>query len=102
MVSLLLPLTRPKGPARTSHRKPAALAIEWLCDDRGVPHLFMDALDGIGIGVCGDEDDRYVAYLAKPSSGLYAFAASFEINVHQDDIGRILHCLQKGVLSVCR
>ena len=78
-----------------------ALAIEWLCDDRGAGHLFMDAVDRIVVGVCSDEDDGYIAYLAKPSSSLDPFAASFEINIHQDDIGRILHCLQKGVLSVC-
>ena len=33
-----------------------ALAIEWFCDNWGVSHLFVDALDGIGIGVRGDEE----------------------------------------------
>jgi hypothetical protein len=61
----------------------------------------MDALEGIVIGVGGDEYDRYVAYLSKPPGGFYTFATSFEINVHQDDIGLLLHCLQKGILSVC-
>ena len=52
--------------ALVSHRNRIgkALAIEWLCDNWRVWHLFVDALDGIGIGVCGDEDDGYVAYLA--------------------------------------
>jgi hypothetical protein len=61
----------------------------------------MDALDGIRVGVRGDEDDRYVAYLSEPPSRLDPFATSFEINVHQNNIGLILHCLQKGILSVC-
>jgi len=38
----------------------------------------MNALDGIAVGVCSDEDDRYVAYLAKPSGSLDSFAPSFK------------------------
>jgi hypothetical protein len=64
--------------------------------------LLMDALDSAGVSVSGDEDDRCLAYLSKPPSGLDPFAASFEINVHQDNVGLIFHCTQKGFLSVCR
>jgi hypothetical protein len=70
---------------------------------RRARHLLVDAVDGVGVSVSGDEDDnRYVAYLSEPPRGLDPFAASFEIYVRQDNIGRILHCLQKGILSICR
>ena len=61
----------------------------------------MDTLDGIAVGVCSDEDDGYVAHFAKPSGSLDPFAASLQINVHQDDIWQIFHCLQESVLCVC-
>src|SRR6478672_11906719 len=68
-----------------------AIPIHGLCDHWGVRHLLMMRSTVSGVGVCGDENDRYVAYLAEPSSGLDALAASFEINVHQDNIRRVLH-----------
>jgi hypothetical protein len=58
-------------------------------------YLFVDALDGVVVRVSGDEDDRCLAYLAKPPSDLDPFAASSEIDVHQDNIGLIAHC-KKG------
>jgi hypothetical protein len=64
--------------------------------------LLMDALDGGAVSVSGDEDDRCVAYLSKPPSGLDPLAASFKANVHQDNIGLIFHCTQKGILCICR
>ena len=38
-------------------------AVDCLCDHRRARHLFVDALDGIAVGICSDEDDRYIAYL---------------------------------------
>jgi hypothetical protein len=37
--------------------------------------LLMDALDGVAISISGDEDDRCLAYLAKPPSDLDPFEA---------------------------
>jgi hypothetical protein len=51
-------------------------------------------------GIAGDEDDRYLAYLSKPPSNLDTFVAAFETNVHEDDIWHVLHCAQKGLLTV--
>jgi hypothetical protein len=31
-----------------------------------VGHHFVDAFDGVSVGIAGDEDDRYLAYLSKP------------------------------------
>src|SRR6266508_2496787 len=73
------------------------LMQHWSASD-----LLMDALDGVVVTVPGDEDDRHVAYLSKPPSGLNAFAASFETNVHQNNIRLIAHCKQKDFLWVCR
>jgi len=43
--------------------------------------LFVDTFNGVAVDVSGDENDRRVAHPAKPPSDLYAFAASFQINV---------------------
>ena len=89
----------PRGDRRHGVGEP--ITIDQLGQHRRARHLLMDALDGVGVSVPGDEDNRYVAYLSKPPSGLDSFAAPLEINVHQDNIGLILHCLQKGILSIC-
>ena len=52
----------------------------------------MDALDGNAVGKCGDEDDRYVAYRAQPSSSLDPVVRSIEIDVHQNNIGLMARC----------
>ena len=36
-----------------------------------------------------------------PATAFDPFAASFKINVHQDNIGLIAHGLHKGFLSIC-
>src|SRR4029078_9240865 len=46
---------RPLGRPHFRYCASKALAIEWLCDNWRVWHLFVDALDGIGIAVGGDE-----------------------------------------------
>jgi len=79
-----------------------AVMIKLLGQHRCSRYLFVDALDGVVVRVSDDKDDRYVAYLSKPPSGLDPFATSFEIDVHQDNIGLIFHCTQKGLLSICR
>ena len=53
----------------------------------------MNARDGIVVGVCGYEDNGYVAYLAKPPGSFDAFAPSFKIYIHQDNIRLILRRL---------
>ena len=62
----------------------------------------LDTLNSVVIRVSGDEDNRHVAHLSKTPSRLDPFAASFETNVHQDNIGLIFQCTQKGMLCICR
>jgi ATP dependent DNA ligase domain len=73
-----------------------------LREHRRSRYLLVDALDGGAVRASGYEDDRCLEYLAKPPSDLDPFAASFEINVHQDNIGLIAHCEPRGLLSICR
>ena len=65
-------------------------------------HRCVNALDGVAITVSSAKNDRHLAYLSKPLSGLDPFAASFKANVHQDNIGLIFHCTQKDILCICR
>jgi hypothetical protein len=68
---------------------------------RSWDHL-VDARDGVAVSVSGDEDNRHVACLSKSPSGLDPFAVPFEINVHQDNMGSIGHCMHEGFLTICR
>jgi hypothetical protein len=77
-----------------------AVKKDWLMQHGRVGDLLMDALDSVAIGVSGDEDDGYLAYLSKPSSRLDPFATSFETNVHQDDIGWIAHGTRKSISCI--
>ena len=61
-------------------------------EDRCVRHLFVDALDRPAVSVSGDENYRYLAYGTKPSRDLDPFAASFEVDIHQDNIWLVAHC----------
>ena len=63
---------------------------------RCVRHLFVDALDGVAVRVSANKDNRGLAHRMKPSGDLNPFAASFEIDVHQDNIGLIAHCEDEG------
>ena len=64
----------------------------------GAGHLFVDALDGIGIGVCGEKTtgmshtSRSHLAASMPSRPPSRFTSI-------KTIWHILHCLQKGVLS---
>ena len=100
LLRILTCCSLPGCPYRSYYAR-KAFTIQCLCDHRGVWHLFVNTLDGIVVGVCSDEDDRHVAHFAKPSGSFDPFAASLQINVHQDDIWQILHCLQECVLCVC-
>ena len=62
-------------------------------------YLFADARDCVAVRVSGNENYRRLAYLSKPPSNLDAFAASFEIDVHQDDIGLIDRCAGRPELT---
>ena len=89
-----------RGNRRHGARK--AVAIDRFGQHRCSRYRFVDALDGIAVRVPSDEDDRRLPYFAKPPGDLDPFAATFEIDIHQDDIG--LNGLSKpaGLLSVCR
>ncbi len=62
----------------------------------------MDPFHGVSVSICGDEDDRCLAYLPQPPSDFDPFATSLKTNVHQDNIGLIAHCTRPGSLGVCR
>ena len=47
-----------------------AVAINRFEQHASPRNLLMDTLDGVGVSISGDEDDRCLAYLAKPPSGV--------------------------------
>jgi hypothetical protein len=51
----------------------------------------VNALNSIVIIVRGDKDNGRIAYLSKPPRGFYTFAASLEIDIHQNNVGFIAH-----------
>src|SRR5680860_741293 len=86
--------------AHRRHGIGKAVAIDRLGEHWGSRDLLMDALDGIAVSVSGDEDNRRVAYFAKPSSDFDPLAASFERNVHQNDIRLVAHRIRVGLMSI--
>ncbi len=74
------------------HGSGKAAAINRFGEHTSIRDLLMDALDGVGVRISGNENDRGITYTVKPPSDLNPFAASFEINVHQHNIGLIGHC----------
>ena len=67
-----------------------------------IRHLFVDALDGVVVRVSANKDNRGFVHRTKPSADLNPFAAPFEIDVHQDNIGLIAHCEDGGLMSIRR
>jgi hypothetical protein len=51
-----------------------------------------DALKRVAITVTSDEQDRDVAGVMQPLGGLGSFAAFFEIEIHQYEIGLPTRC----------
>ncbi len=64
---------------------------DWLCKHRGIGDLLVDELDGIGVTVSRYKNYRHLANNSKPSSNFDAFAASFETNIDEGNIGLIVH-----------
>ena len=62
----------------------------------------MDALDSVAVSVSSNEDDRYIAFLSKRPSGLDSFAASFEIDVHQNNVGLVGPCKAASLYFIRR
>ena len=78
-----------------------AALIERLGQHRCPRYLFLDTLYGSAIRVTRDENDRSLACLTEPSSDLDPFSASFQIDIHEDNIGLIVHRKHAGLLSIC-
>jgi hypothetical protein len=64
---------------------------DWLCKHGGIGDLLVDELDGIGVTVSRNKNNRHLANHSKPSSNFDAFAASFETNIDEGNIGLIVH-----------
>jgi hypothetical protein len=75
--------------------------IKWLRQHRSSWYLRANSLDGIAVRIPADENDACLACPAKPPGNFNPFAASFEIDVPQDNIGPIAHSQPAGAFSVC-
>jgi hypothetical protein len=64
---------------------------DWLCKHRGIGDLLVNALDGIGVTVSRNKNNRHLTHLSKPPGNFYSFAASFETDIDESHIGLIIH-----------
>jgi len=78
-----------------------AVPPDWLGQHWSAGHLCSEQSDSLAISASGDKDDWNVALLSKSTGDLNPFSISFEIYVHQDDVGWIVHCTGESLMAVC-